>query len=96
MPPVSPPQRITTEEQLARWVAGESIHMSDPDQCCPDFSCCKPELLAEKSVREAFATASEQDRFGFLMNFLGGLITNDPELSKKDIKIIGQDPTGAS
>lgn len=41
----------TEEEQLVRWLRGESCHVKrnrkPPDdwECCPDFSCCNPTLL---------------------------------------------------
>lgn len=31
---------MTPEEQLRRWVAGESIHVGK--RCVPDGTCCKP------------------------------------------------------
>ena len=54
---------MTNKEQLQKWVDGESIHnmsMTGNDKdgmCCPDFSCCQPELLAPKDTRLAFQTA---------------------------------------
>lgn len=73
-------EEITTEEQLRRWVAGDSTHRLDPSitggECCPDFSCCNPQLLAEKSVREAFAAASQNGRTHFLIAFMDALITS--------------------
>ena len=68
---------MTSDEQLERWVAGDPQHNHDlPDggECCPDFSCCRPELLAPVEVRETFAKATEEQRDGMLMMFLGGLI----------------------
>ena len=87
---------ITSEEQLRRWVEGESVHRlwevkdnryDEGGECCPDFSCCKPEMLAEKSVRQAFAAASQDERLGFLGNFLGELIAREYG-DKKEIKIV--------
>jgi len=40
--------------QLALWLEGASVHNTDPDECCPDFSCCRPELLAPREERELF------------------------------------------
>ena len=34
--------------QLDEWVKGNPIHNNVDDECCPDFSCCRPELLAPK------------------------------------------------
>lgn len=64
---------MTHDEQLAEWVEGRPVHVEHG--CCPDFSCCKPELLAPADVREKFATAGEQDRQMFLMGFLGAALS---------------------
>ena len=64
---------ITINEQLASWVEGNPIHL--PQHCCPDFSCCRPELLAPVAVRELFAAAytahNEAVEMRMLMEFLG-------------------------
>lgn len=62
------------EQQLADWVQGNSIHNTVDDECCPDFSCCRPELLAEQSIREAFARSNSEQRYQFLGVFLGSAI----------------------
>lgn len=54
-------------------------------ECCPDFSCCRPELLAPREVREAFAAASEQERMRYLAMFLGAAI----EGSSQWVKVLG-------
>jgi len=43
--------------QLALWVEGQSVHDDEHEQCCPDFSCCKPHLQAPKDERWAFLVA---------------------------------------
>jgi hypothetical protein len=63
-----PAEGITYQEQLDRWAAGESVHREGG--CCPDFSCCKPELGAAPEVRQAFVCGSEDVRMGFLGTFL--------------------------
>lgn len=50
-------------------------------ECCPDFSCCEPELLQPVEVRKAFAAADREGRMKFLMSFLGAsLAKSAPEL----------------
>ena len=61
-------------DQLAKWVAGESVHNDERDECCPDFSCCKPMLLAPKDVREKFMAADDEGRLAFLGHFLAAMI----------------------
>ena len=48
---------MTSKEQLDEWVKGNSIHNKERDECCPDFSCCTPELLAPEEKRKEFAKA---------------------------------------
>jgi hypothetical protein len=52
------------EELLDRWIAGESLHCDrgHGTECCPDFSCCKPELLQPVEVRKAFKASSPRER----------------------------------
>lgn len=82
-------EKITAEEQLRRWVEGAPVHRLTPDrkvgkhvleggECCPDFSCCRPELLAPVEVRKAFAVASRKERGKLLAHFLGALIEGVP------------------
>ena len=71
----------SVKDQLEKWVGGESVHNTERDECCPDFSCCKPEMLAPQHEREAFAkAAAEGDNGsktvdGLLMGFLGRLLS---------------------
>jgi hypothetical protein len=65
---------MTHQEQLTLWVEGTPVHRGkkeDPDnECCPDFSCCKPELLQPKAVREAYVVAQGEARMKFWALFL--------------------------
>ena len=69
---------MTNEEQLAQWVAGNPQHRgerSDPQsECCPDFSCCTPELLAPLDVRERFAKARREGDKRTANAMLGGFL----------------------
>jgi hypothetical protein len=69
-------QSMTCEEQVRRWVAGESVHNSTTNECCPDFSCCRPGLLANLEEREKFQNAGEWDRNQMLVGFLKALLEN--------------------
>ena len=48
---------MTISEQVARWVAGESVHNAARDECCPDFSCCQPEMQWAEPRRREFQEA---------------------------------------
>jgi len=72
-------------KQLREWLVGHPRHnglKSDPrSECCPDFSCCKPEYLAPLEEREAFVAADqandERQRGKMLGMFLGRLIAGE-------------------
>ncbi len=61
---------MTVDEQLSEWLKGNSIHNDDRDECCPDFSCCEPSLLADQRTRQAFVDADWDIRYQMLMMFL--------------------------
>ncbi len=52
---------MTYLEQLESWVSGNPQHDYIHNQCCPDFSCCRPDLLAPIEVRELFLAAYKSD-----------------------------------
>jgi len=79
---------LTVDAQLQLWVDGESVHNSTRDECCPDFSCCSPELLADKKTRMLFRDSTDEIRHSMLMGFLGELI------SDKKVYIAGQAEQG--
>lgn len=60
----------SSEEQLKEWVAGNSLHNTSEDMCCPDFSCCRPSLLAPEKEREAFMSAVEHADDDAMVKFL--------------------------
>lgn len=45
------------DEQLKMWKAGISVHNMETDECCPDFSCCKPECAATAEERVRYVSA---------------------------------------
>lgn len=48
--------------QLSKWMEGESVHDPASDECTPDFSCCQPELLWPKHIRERFVNGTSRER----------------------------------
>lgn len=80
-------------KQTSDWVNGNPRHNMIDDECCPDFSCCNPKLLAPKEVREIFCKA---DRSGnhkltdrMLGEFLGKMVDALP--SRPKVHIAGLD-----
>jgi hypothetical protein len=89
----------TRDEQLKLWVEGESVHLAlkdvpdDPDAycCCPDFSCCQPQLRADLAVRQAFRQGDENQRGKLLMVFLGAAC--QAVAPEKNINFLGAEPS---
>ena len=80
-------------EQLAKWVNGESIHNKERDECCPDFSCCNPDVTTPAEERVKFLNASESERHGMLFGFLGKALMEYSKTDKKEtvIRLIGSE-----
>lgn len=68
--------RERCKSQLLHWKDGTSIHNSVDNECCPDFSCCKPKLKQSDEVRKTFYYAKREQKdsmlFAFLSSALGG------------------------
>lgn len=62
--------RERVDKQLSEWLNGNSLHNHKDNECCPDFSCCKPELLAGESMRERFVNGSDRTREKMCFKFL--------------------------
>ena len=67
---------LTPEDQLAAWLVGESKCPNTLDCCCPDFSCCRPELLAPIETRQAFVNGTDETRQHLLAGFLGAAMAS--------------------
>lgn len=79
---------MTSEEQLDRWVAGESVHNEEWNECCPDFSCCRPELLWPRAKREFFRDYPEC-REEMLFEALAQAIATYTAVSGKRVHLTG-------
>ena len=83
--------------QLDTWVAGEPKHMAAEgehgDQCCPDFSCCRPDFLQPLDVREAYRAAyvaeDEETTYRMLGAFLGAAVATAFDEKGKKVHIAG-------
>ncbi len=80
---------MTVDEQLAEWLKGNPIHNDERDECCPDFSCCQPDLLADEKTRQAFVDAREDQRTSMLGMFLGAMLEKDGKAD--DVYLAGFD-----
>lgn len=63
--------------QLTKWVAGRPSHSISPEgighSCCPDFSCCRPELMVSWQIRQAYLVSSPEVRRRFHVAFVAAL-----------------------
>lgn len=71
---------MTSREQIDAWVDGNPKHNNETGECTPDFSCCKPDLLAPLEDRERFRQAliddDEKTVKEMLMIFLTKMLDN--------------------
>lgn len=82
---------MTNIEQLDKWLAGDSIHNDETDECCPDFSCCMPELLADKQSRQLFYGAYISKQHDIYEKMLMGFLANAlPLMTTKKVYITNQ------
>lgn len=66
---------MTSDEQLQLWLKGESKCPNDSGECCPDFSCCRPDLLLPLAERQRFVSdpsSRDEIMFGALGKVLAG------------------------
>lgn len=80
---------ITPEQQELDWVNGKPSCPNTSGECCPDFSCCRPNLLWEKKMRDKFHTADQGTRHKMMMLALSALLE---DASKKKVHITRGDP----
>lgn len=77
----------SVQKQLDLWLKGEPWHNSITDECCPDFSCCRPELLASEDERKKFCEAIEQDNNELKMGMLGMFLSTAISTYKPKTKV---------
>jgi len=80
---------LTPERQVALWVQGKPACPNTNGECCPDFSCCRPKLLARTVVRKRFAAAGRKERQRMCMDFFGAFIASMPRGDKR-VHIVGR------
>lgn len=81
--------------QLAAWLRGRPEHNKADDECCPDFSCCAPALLADLETRvtfvEAFLDDPESEKvFHMLGMFLSACMADS---NYPSVHVAGDHPT---
>jgi hypothetical protein len=81
----------SVKEQLEKWVAGESIHNTERDECCPDFSCCNKNVNTPIEARRAFAKAYMEDNESLQHSMLGGFLGD--ALASEEAKVYVADGT---
>lgn len=79
------------DEQLDKWLNGEPLHNYEINKCCPDFSCCKPELIADKKTRHIFCDAYKRGDKDIINTMLMGFLANSLVSESKKVYIAGQE-----
>lgn len=73
---------MTYEESLKyqtdEWVAGRPWHNTVSDECCPDFSCCRPDMMWDANARRVFASADKVTQRRMMMGGLQALLADEP------------------
>lgn len=70
----------THGEQVVAWVTGRNVHVRtgrpapNDYECCPDFSCCYPDLAQSKDVRSRFAYSDSLGRQRYYQIFLSAFV----------------------
>lgn len=79
---------MTPDEQLEKWLAGNPVHNTELDECCPDFSCCNGKIMPieiRKRFVKAYYENDENTKMQMLMMFLGNAFAD------KNVYIAGDD-----
>jgi len=80
-------------KQTLDWLNGNPQHNKIDNECCPDFSCCKPELLAPIEIRQLFYNAEINNNHRLVDRLLGEFLSKmiDYIPSKPKVYIAGLD-----
>ena len=78
--------KMTVNKQLELWLQGKPVHNKTRNECCPDFSCCNPKLLAPKKIRQVFVNASRTGDHGTVNKMLGAFLTKMLEAHNFHVK----------
>ena len=57
------PRQNRVVRQTILWVNGKSQHNETDDECCPDFSCCMPDLFEKDQAKRQQYLASLLRRY---------------------------------
>ncbi len=68
---------MTDDEQEELWLGGHSVHNPTRKECCPDFSCCRPNLKWPYDVRQRFVMGTEEERAELLSLALASLLSGE-------------------
>ena len=78
-------------EQLDLWIDNISAHNKETDECCPDFSCCRQDIITPRHIKIAFREAhvnnNENLKVQYLMLFLGQLLNKEFNIEDEFIKV---------
>lgn len=85
--------RESVNYQLEEWVKGRALHNPIGNECCPDFSCCKPDFLMEEDLRIKFSNAIKIGDNKIKYEILGMALSGLAADKGKKVHIAGEDQT---
>ena len=85
---------MTSDEQLELWVRGSSVHNTEIDECCPDFSCCNKDMNTPLKVRERFYKAVNDKDENTKIEMLGIFLAKAMKTMGKDVYVAGLNVEG--
>lgn len=60
------PYRRAVLAQTEAWVNGFSLHSSETNECCPDFSCCVSDMFEKDALKRAAYLHKLQRQYGLI------------------------------
>lgn len=52
--------------QTEAWVNGFSYHSKETNECCPDFSCCRPDMFQKDASKRTEVLHKLQLQYGLI------------------------------
>lgn len=94
--------REAVEFQVEEWAKGNPLHnpvnpengLYEGGECCPDFSCCNPDMLMPEESRQKFLEAHKAGDEKTKMQFLGMALSGLGAKMNQTVYVAGVDGEG--
>lgn len=81
-------------DQLLMWVEGSYVHDEENDRCCPDFSCCNKKMETDRTTKERFLKAVEENDEKTKTEMLGMFLAQAMGTLGSNVYVAGLDSGG--